>query len=641
MTRRFLRAACLPVCLTVLVCSGFYARAAAQENDFRRALKVISDKFHQNFPYLQGEIVAVKGGEVFLSIGQKDQAVKGTQLTVLRKGAPFRHPVTGAVLGTLEDEIGVAEIVEVREKFSIARMTKMTSPKKLLPKVKDKVRLSSAKIRIAVLPFINKTPESLSTEIVTRELSRLFLSKGRFDVFDVDRLQVWLLESGLAADELLKPANAVKLKNQIRRDFVVENTIREVKGKKVLTSRLYSLNTRQEVFSSVAIADELPFELQAPKERALRRGGGGRPRGVPNQSFITEKSGIPTARGNAKSFIFSGVEAKGVSIADVNQDGKNEVIVITPTAVIVYQVRAGKMRELVRFDEGVGNDFRWLDIGDMNGNGIPEIYIANYRGDSLLSMVLELRGRKFIKLAKNQIIFYRLFRRRPINPKVKLPDKEAYLLLGQYSGFEKPLEGQIYRFRWSGVKKLVRAAPYAMPDGLDILGLGLWDMEGSGKPQVVEIGKDDFLRIYTRGGEIRHTSAARYGVPANVYRTDLLGTESLATDTNPKLHIRSRLLVVDTDGDQVNELLTIANEYEATRIAPGLGVSSGAIVSIIWDGTGLSEIWRSQKLQGGVVDFAYGDATNNGRNDLIVVAVTEGRYFSKKRTTVYLFPLSR
>ena len=128
----------------------------------------------------------------------------------------------------------------------------------------------------------------------------------------------------------------------------------------MLTSRLYSLNTRQEVFSSVAIADELPFELQAPKEQALRRGGGGRPRGVPNQSFITEKSGIPTARGNAKSFIFSGVEAKGVSIADVNQDGKNEVIVITPTAVIVYQVRAGKMRELVRFDEGVGNDFRWL-----------------------------------------------------------------------------------------------------------------------------------------------------------------------------------------------------------------------------------------------------------------------------------------
>ncbi len=641
MTRGYLRAAYLAVCLTVLVSSGLYVRAAAQENDFRRALKVISDKFHQNFPYLQGEIVAVKGGDVFLSIGQNDQAVKGTQLTVLRKGAPFRHPVTGAILGTLEDEIGVMEIVEVREKFSIARMTKLTSPKKLLPKVKDKVRLSSAKIRIAVLPFINKTPESLSSEIVTRELSRLFLSKGRFDVFDVDRLQVWLLESGIAVDDLLKSANAVKLKNQIRRDLVVENTIREVKGKKVLTSRLFSLNTRQEVFSSVAIADELPFEQQAPKEQALRRGGGRGIPGVPNQSFITEKSGIPTARGNAKSFVFSNMETRGISIADVNQDGKNEVVVITPTAVIVYQMKAGKMRELIRFDEGVGNDFRWLDIGDMNGNGIPEIYIANYRGDSLFSMVLELRGSKFVKLAKNQTIFFRLFRRRPINPKVKLPDKEAYLLLGQYSGFDEPLEGPIYRFRWSGIKKLIRAAPYAMPDYIEILGLGLWDMEGTGKPQVVEIGKDDFLRIYTRGGEIRHTSAARYGVPANVYSTNLLGTESLARGNNPELRIRSRLLVVDTDGDQVNELLTIANEYEATRIAPGLGVSNGAIVSIIWDGTGLSEIWRSRKLQGGVVDFAYGDATNNGLNDLIVVAVGEGRFFVKKRTTVYLYPLSR
>lgn len=634
----YLRFSRLAICLAVLVAMP-WGPLAAQENDYRRALQVISDKFHQNFPYLQGEVVAIKGGDVFLSIGLKDQAVKGNRLTILRKGAAFKHPVTGAVLGSLEDEIGVAEIVEVREKFSIARMVKMTSGKNLLPKVKDKVRLSSAKIRIAILPFINETKEPFSTEIVTRELSRSFLSKGRFDVFDVDRLQVWLLESGVATDELLKKDNAEKLKKEIRRDFVLANTIRNVKGKKILTSRLFSLAGRKDIFSAVAIADELPFEQQAPREQALRRGGGGRVQGAPNQSFIRNRTGIPSASGNARSFVFSDMELRGISIADVNGDGKNEVAVITSNELVIYQIDRTKIRELARFNEGIGNDFRWLDVGDMNQNGRPEFYIANYRGDSLFSMVLEYQGREFVKLTANQNIFFRLLRPRKINPKAKLPDKDAFLLLGQYSGFDKPLDGPVYRFRWSGERKLVRTVPYQLPEGLEILGLGLWDFEGSGAPEVVEIGKDDQLWVYSRRGDVRFTSSAKYGAPANVYDPDTQSKD--LNDDSEKLYIRSRLIVVDTDGDEVDELLTIANEYLGSRLVPGLGVSGGQIVSLVWDGSGFSEIWRSQKISGGISDFAYGDADNDGIDDIVASAIADTGLYSNHKSSIYIYRLDR
>lgn len=631
---RFFR---LAICLAMFVALP-WGPLAAQENDYRRALQVISDKFHQHFPYLQGEVVAVKGGDVFLSIGQKDQAVKGTRLTILRKGAAFKHPVTGVVLGSLEDEIGVAEIVEVREKFSIARMVKMTSGKNLLPRVKDKVRLSSAKIRVAILPFINKTKESFSTEIVTRELSKSFLSKGRFDVFDIDRLQVWLLESGVAVDELLKKDNADKLKKEIRRDLVLANTIREVKGKKILTSRLFSLAGRKDIFSAVSIADDLPFEQQAPREQALRRGGGGRVQGAPNQAFVRNRSGIPSASGNARSFQFTDMEIRGISIADVDGDGKNEVAVITSHELVVYHIDRNRTREMARFSEGAGNDFRWLDVGDMNGNGRPEFYVANYRGDALFSMVLEYQGREFVKLATNQNIFFRLLRPRKINPKAKLPDKDAFLLLGQYSGFDKPLEGPVYRFRWSGERKLVRAVPYKLPPDLEILGLGLWDFEGDGSPEVVEIGKDDLLWVYSRRGDVRFTSSARYGGPAKVYDP---ATAADVTNDSEKLYIRSRLIVVDTDGDGVDELLTIANEYAASRLVPGLGVSGGHIVSLVWDGSGFSEIWRSQKISGGVTDFAYGDADNDGTNDIVITATGEGGLYSNNRSSIYIYRLDR
>jgi len=628
--------------VVLTVCAGpvLYGAASAQENDFRRALGVISNKFHRKFPYLQGEVVAIKGADIFLSIGQGDGASKGIRFTVLRKGAPFRHPVTGVVLGTLEEQIGLAEVVEVRENFSVARMTKLFLGKNRTPKVKDKVRLSSAKIQIAVLPFFNKTKEPLSMEVVTREFSRILMSKGRFDIYDVDRLQVWLLESGIALDRVLKGGNSAKLRSQVRRDYVIQNTIRDVRGKKVIASRLYSLKEDREVFSAVAISSDLPFEQLAPKVQALRRRGEGRPIIAPNQSFAVARSGTPGGR-SSKAFVFSDLEVRGVTIADVNKDGKNEVVVIGTHKVVVYQLSGSRMRELARFDEGGGNDFRWLDVGDMNGNGSPEIYINNYHGDTIYSMVLEMRGNKFVKLLSNQDVFFRLIRTRSANGKVKLADKDAFLLLGQYSGFDTPLSGPVYRFRWSSRNKLIRAAEYTLPEGLGILGVALWDSDGDGTPEVVELGNDDFLRVYSRHGEERFKSGTRYGASVHVFQTELLGAEN--PEDNPVLRIRPRLLVVDTDRDGVSEVLTVVNEYAGTRFVPGLGISSGLIASLIWDGSGLSEIWRTKKLDGGVSDFAIGDADNDGVNDLLVVSSVAGigALYTDTRTTFHLYQLAR
>ena len=79
----------------------------------------------------------------------------------------------------------------------------------------------------------------------------------------------------------------------------------------------------------------------------------------------------------------------------------------------------------------------------------------------------------------------------------------------------------------------------------------------------------------------------------------------------------------DVDRDGVDEVLVIRNEY-AVAIAPGLGVSSGQIASLVWDGVGLSETWRSRKLSSGIVDFAFGDADNDGFDDLVVAATSSG-----------------
>ena len=144
--------------------------AHAQENDYRKALGLISEKLHRRFPNLRGAVVAVKGRDLYLSLGEKDEVVKGVKLNVYREGAPFRHPATGVVLGKLEEEIGEVEVVEVREKFSIARLVRLAPGGQFSPRVKDTVRMSASKIRLAILPFVNQTKEAISMETLTREL---------------------------------------------------------------------------------------------------------------------------------------------------------------------------------------------------------------------------------------------------------------------------------------------------------------------------------------------------------------------------------------------------------------------------------------------------------------------------------------
>ena len=106
----------------------------------------------------------------------------------------------------------------------------------------------------------------------------------------------------------------------------------------------------------------------------------------------------------------------------------------------------------------------------------------------------------------------------------------------------------------------------------------------------------------------------------------------------PDLPIRSRVLVEDVDRDGVDEVLVIKNQY-AVAIAPGLGVSRGQIASLIWDGSGLTETWRSRKLSSGIVDFALADADNDGFQDLVVATATSSGVYASAKSRIFFYKI--
>ena len=164
---------------------------------------------------------------------------------------------------------------------------------------------------------------------------------------------------------------------------------------------------------------------------------------------------------------------------------------------------------------------------------------------------------------------------------------------------------------------------------MTILGFGLWDINKDGALEVIEVGKDDRLKVFSRSGAEVYSSSEKYGAPVHKFFSEAGAARTEDQEDTPDLPIRPRVLVEDVEGDGVDEVLVIKNEY-AAALAPGLGVSGGQIASLIWDGGGLSETWRTRKLSSGIVDFAFGDADNDGFDDLVIATASSGPFAGEK-----------
>ncbi|MED5578539.1 MAG: hypothetical protein VX794_00735 [Nitrospinota bacterium] len=622
----------------IFFCIGFYP-SILFSLDYTSSIRALSKKVHTYYPHVEGSIVAIKGADLYLSIGSRNKVVKGLKIGVFRQGEVFKHPVTGEPLGSLEKNVADIKVVEVREKFSVARVIRLAPGGDLVPKVKDVVRASSAKIKIAILPFANLTDEPYSTDLLTRELVKSLLKKGRFDVFDIDQLEVWLLKNGIPEDKILEGKNPISLRNEVRSDMAIQSAIVEVKGRTFLKSKVISLTSKRVLFEAIASVSRVPYAQGVPKKGTLKRGKRRRGFFAFGGNFQKSTSGLPgiSIMGGVKAFHFDKLGVRGVAVSDLDLDGKNELVILTSTELIAFQILNNKIRELFRYDAGVGNDFRWMDVADLNSNGVPEIYVASYEHDNVSSLVFEVKQKKFVKIFSKRNIFLRVLKTRKKNPSSK--DKDVSLLLGQRQGFDEPFTGPIARYTWSS-DQIMKIATYKMPEDFEILGFSLWDIDRDGKLNIIEIGKDDKLRIMNRTGSVFYKSAEYYGAAVHRFQS----TEERRNSTSVSefdILIRSRIKVEDTDGDGIEEVLVIANKYSGSRIVPGLGISAGQIVSMVWDGSGLSEFWRSKKLSQGVVDFEVADSDNDGRKDLIVVTTDTSMLTTNPSSKIYLYDIKK
>jgi hypothetical protein len=85
----------------------------------------------------RGYVVYVDTTRIVVDLTAADGIRAGTLVSLRRDAIPLVHPVTGEVLGELDEEVGTARITEMRERFSVADVQTVAPGARI--QIKDRV----------------------------------------------------------------------------------------------------------------------------------------------------------------------------------------------------------------------------------------------------------------------------------------------------------------------------------------------------------------------------------------------------------------------------------------------------------------------------------------------------------------------
>ncbi len=90
-------------------------------------------------PTTRGYVVFVDTSRVVIDLAASDGVKLGSTVSVRRDKIAIVHPITGELLGELDEEVATGRVVEVRDKFSVVEVQKAAAGAQI--QVKDRVVL--------------------------------------------------------------------------------------------------------------------------------------------------------------------------------------------------------------------------------------------------------------------------------------------------------------------------------------------------------------------------------------------------------------------------------------------------------------------------------------------------------------------
>ena len=504
------------------------------------------------FPKFQGEVLEAQGDTLTLGAGVRAGARVGLEVEVYREGREIKHPRTGEILGRAEDVLGTARITQAQETLSVAQ-----APAGLQIKPGDRFRVSSAKVKIVLLPLLGSLRETL-VETATQEMVERLASTGRFQVTMGDSINVYLAQQRITASDFLGGKGVREASQQFKADNILAVYFTRAQGKPFMDVRFFSAPRPDPAVTTSFFVPPSTLRAANPGPRFSQGGPANPPQARPRTllqrllggqmeagSYSTGENSLPLRE--VAKFNFP-VLAMDIAVAPA--DKLPHMVVSDGDQIYMYRIVNQKVEpEWTKSVRSLGKVFS-LQLADLNGDGQLEVIGNRYAPRvGLNAFVLETKDGKpsFAIEYVTDFLFA---------VDLKGEGVKQTLWMQRYSPEDFFTLGQADQMTLKD-GKLTTDKTVRVPGTFRPMGAAFSNVMGKDTRSLALIDEFNRLQIVNEGEELWRSSTQ---VGGSYQTVELVGAvRSSRMDRSKFFKMEPTPLAVDLDGDGIDELIVPQN----------------------------------------------------------------------------------
>ncbi|MBF0257217.1 MAG: VCBS repeat-containing protein [Desulfamplus sp.] len=352
--------------------------------------------------------------------------------------------------------------------------------------------------------------------------------------------------------------------------------------------------------------------------------------GSPNPEFSVTSNARTNKSSAWKSPTFKHL-INAISLGDTDRDNLTETVFVSDHSLYIYRFSDNRFIKTAEPAKSKLSTYIGVDVGDINGNGIDEIFVTSLNPDKNMpnSFVIEYNGSKYVKIAKNMPWYFRVVR-------TKNGDK---VLLGQKQKSNKQniYSSPIYKMRWNGTE-YAPDQKVLESDRANVIGTLFEDITGDKTSTILAYNQAEHLTLYSNSGNVLWRDVNSSGGSMNYFQ---LPKESPSDD--PELeYFPLPVIAADINGDGNMEILyALNNDVTGGYLSKFKKYNKGAINCSFWNASGLSLQWSTPEQPGRVSGFVIGDFDNDGAEELVISNVIKDALstFADSESSIIVYEL--